>query len=118
MQARRNTPVFAGLLASFAAAAPALAQSLNDYPTLARADYVFACMKVNGETREALEKCSCSIDIIASILPYERYEAAESFMSVGQLTGDKGILFRQTEPARKATDDLKRARAEAEIRCF
>jgi hypothetical protein len=35
----------------------------------ARADYVFACMKTNGETRRALERCSCSIDVIASILP-------------------------------------------------
>jgi hypothetical protein len=108
----------AAMLAILAAAAPAAAQLLNDYPTAARADYVFGCMKGNGETREALEKCSCSIDIIASILPYERYENAESFMSVGQITGDKGVLFRQSEPAKRATDELRRAQAEAGIRCF
>jgi hypothetical protein len=28
---------------------------------------MFACMKTNGETRRALERCSCSIDVIASI---------------------------------------------------
>ena len=27
------------------------ADELNDYPSAARADYVFACMKTNGETR-------------------------------------------------------------------
>jgi hypothetical protein len=108
----------AAMLAILAAAAPAAAQLLNDYPTAARADYVFGCMKVNGETREALEKCSCSIDIIASILPYERYESAESFMSVGQVAADKGALFRQSEPAKRATDELHRAQAEAGIRCF
>ena len=27
------------------------ADELNDYPTAARGDYVFACMKTNGETR-------------------------------------------------------------------
>src|ERR1700716_3498083 len=54
------------------------AAELNDYPTAARADYVFACMKTNGETRQALEQCSCSIDMIASILPYDRYVAAEA----------------------------------------
>jgi hypothetical protein len=43
------------------------------------ADYVYACMKVNGETRQALEKCSCSIDVIASIIPYEHYVTAETF---------------------------------------
>lgn len=93
-------------------------QALNDYPTAARADYVFGCMKVNGETQEALQKCSCSIDVIASILPYEKYEAAAAFMSVGQLPGEKGMIFRQSEPAKQAVGELQRARAEAEVRCF
>jgi hypothetical protein len=60
------------LVAAAAAQLPAGAAELNDYPTAARADYVFACMKTNGDTRQALEKCSCSIDVIASILPYDR----------------------------------------------
>ena len=34
-------------------------------------DYVFACMKVNGETRDMLDRCSCSIDVIATLLPYD-----------------------------------------------
>ena len=106
------------LLAGLAAASPAMAQSFNDYPTSARADFVYACMKVNGETREALDKCSCSIDVIASILPYERYVSAETYMSMGQITGEAGVIFRQSEPARKATDELRRAEAEAEVRCF
>jgi hypothetical protein len=106
------------VLAGVAAALPAAAQSFNDYPTSARADYVYACMKVNGETRQALEKCSCSIDIIASILPYERYVSAETFMSMGQVVGEGGAIFRQSEPAKRATDELRRAEAEAEVRCF
>ncbi len=91
---------------------------LNDYPTVARADFVFGCMKVNGETQEAMQKCSCSIDVIASILPYAQYEAAAAFLSVGQLQGEKGALFRQAEPAKQAISALQRARAEAEVRCF
>ena len=54
------------------AAARAMAEDLNDYPTSARADYVFGCMKANGETQELLQKCSCSIDVIASIIPYDQ----------------------------------------------
>ena len=65
----------------------AMAGDLNDYPTSARADYVFACMKANGETRQALDQCSCSIDIIASILPYDRYVAAETVLSLSQVPG-------------------------------
>lgn len=94
------------------------AAELNDYPTAARADYIFACMKTNGETRQALEQCSCSIDIIASILPYDRYVAAETVLSLSQVPGRFGAMFRSPEQARTATNELKRAQAEAEVRCF
>jgi hypothetical protein len=51
----------------------------NDYPTEVVADYVYGCLKANGETREALAACSCSVDVVASILPYTRYEEASTF---------------------------------------
>jgi len=106
-------------LALAAAAATALgAAELNDYPTTARADYVFACMTTNGETRQALEQCSCSIDVIASILPYERYVSAETVLSLAQVPGRFGTMFRSPEEARSATNDLRRAQAEARVRCF
>src|SRR5215831_18635130 len=92
-----------------AAALPVGAAELNDYPTAARADYVFACMKSNGDTRPALEKCSCSIDIIASILPYDRYVEAETFLSLSQVPGRFGTMFQSPEQARAAINDLRRA---------
>lgn len=94
------------------------ASSAEDYPTTAVVDYVYGCMKANGETRRALERCSCSIDVIESILPYDQYEAASAFKSLGLQTGERGVLFRQSAPAKLAITDLKRAQAEAEIRCF
>lgn len=97
---------------------PLQAGDFNDYPTSARADYVFGCMKANGETRQALERCSCSIDVIASILPYERYVTAETVLSMAQVPGVLGSQFRATEAARVAVDELRRAQAEAEVRCF
>jgi lysyl-tRNA synthetase class II len=104
--------------AMLAASSLAVAQSANDYPTVVRADYVFACMQVNGQTREALEKCSCSIDAIAALLPYDSYEEAETIMRVRQRGGEKAAIF-LTNPALKAkVDDLKRAQVEAELRCF
>ena len=101
-----------------AAAARAKAEDLNDYPTAARADYVFGCMKANGETQELLQKCSCSIDVIASIIPYDGYVTAETILSMSQVSGPVGSEFRSTEPARLALQDFRRAQAEAEIRCF
>jgi hypothetical protein len=94
------------------------ADDLNDYPTVARVDYVFGCMKANGDTRQALEQCSCSVDVIASVLPYDRYVTAETVLSMAQVPGNLGNQFRATEIARTAVDDLRRAQAEAEVRCF
>ncbi len=100
------------------ASSASAADDFNDYPTSARADYVFACMKVNGETRDNLDRCSCSIDIIASILPYDRYVAAETVASLSQAQGQIGTMFRSTEQAKADIADLRRAQAEAEVRCF
>src|SRR5437763_4416307 len=94
------------------------ASELNDYPTAARADYVFACMKTNGETRQALEQCSCAIDVIASILPYDRYVSAETVLSLSQVPGRFGTMFQSPAEAKGAVTELRRAQAEAEVRCF
>ena len=106
------------LVSAIVAMAPARGEDLNDYPTTARAEYVFGCMKANGETPRALEQCSCSVDIIATLLPYERYVSAETVLRMSQVPGVLGNQFRSTAQARTAVDDLRRAQAEAEVRCF
>lgn len=110
---------FAGAMAAFVmGVAVARSAELNDYPTAARADYVFACMKANGETHQAMEQCSCSIDVIASLLPYDRYLAADTVMSLAQVPGRFGALFRSTEESKSVVAELRHAQAEAEVRCF
>jgi hypothetical protein len=111
-------PIVAALGGLVASAAIAHAEDVNDYPTSARAEYVFGCMKANSETRQSIEQCSCSIDIIASLLPYERYVSAETVLSMSQARGNLGTQFRSSEQAKTALDDLRRAQAEAEVRCF
>jgi len=96
----------------------ARAADLNDYPTSARVDYVFGCMKANGETQVSLQKCSCSIDVIASLLPYDRYVTAQTVLSMSQVQGNLGAEFRTTEISRASLEELRRAQAEAEVRCF
>ncbi len=91
---------------------------INDYPTTARADYVFGCMAVNGQTRDALQRCSCSIDLIASILTYDEYVGAETVLMVAQKGGENTSIFRTSPLMRNKVDALRRAQAEAEIRCF
>lgn len=106
------------LLAAGAAWPAMAAGTADDYPTTARVDYVFACMKANGETHDSLERCSCSIDVIATLLSYDDYVSAETFMSLAQIPGERGAPFRSNEEAHGAVDALRRAQAEAEVRCF
>ena len=92
----------------------ACAEEANDYPTAARVEYVFGCLKANGETRQVIEQCSCSIDVIASLVPYARYVTAETVLSMSQVRGNLGTQFRTSEQATSALNDLRRAQAEAE----
>lgn len=108
----------AALTALMATAMTARGEDVNDYPTSARAEYVFGCLKANGETRQAIEQCSCSIDVVASLLPYDRYVMAETVLSMSQVRGNLGGQFRTSEQAASALNDLRRAQAEAEVRCF
>jgi len=99
--------------------APARADDIpNDYPTEARADYVFGCMKSNGETQDAMHRCSCSIDVIATLISYPAYEEASTFLSLGQISGENGAMFRNAKMSKTSVADLRRAQAEAEMRCF
>jgi len=106
------------LPALFALSLPAAAQVVSDYPTAARAEYVFACMATNGQTAEALTRCSCSIDAIAEILSWEDYVAAETVLRMRQGGGERAALFRGNPTNTAILAELRRAQAEAEIVCF
>ena len=90
---------------------------VNDYPTVTRADYVYGCMLVNGQGRDVLEKCACSIDVISSVLPYKEYEEAETIMSVRQ-RGGESVAYMYAPAMQEKIKNLKRAQVEGEIRCF
>jgi len=95
-----------------------VAERLNDFPTAARADYVFACMSTNGTTREMLERCSCSVDEIAQLISYDDYLQAETVLSMRRVGGERMALFRSAAVAETLVATLRRAQAEAEIVCF
>ena len=123
---RQNEPLRAddphylaiGFLLVSLAAGPAYAED-NDYPTSARADYVMGCMAANGNTREALLKCSCAIDTIASLMPYSHYEQAETALSLqaGGGVGGRVGLFRDPPQIKAVIEELHRAQAEANLQC-
>ena len=90
----------------------------NDYPTDVVADYVIGCMVSNCETQDMLRRCSCSIDTVASILPYDKYEKAETVLMMQQVTGDQGTIFKSMQTLKLMVDELRLAQIEADFRCF
>ncbi|HEU0156141.1 MAG TPA: hypothetical protein VFQ82_08725 [Stellaceae bacterium] len=110
----------AALLLGLAAGGPVQAAvQKNDYPTSARADYVIGCMAANGNTREALLKCSCAIDTIARLMPYSHYEEADTALSLqaGGGVGGRVGLFRDPPQIKAVIKELREAQAEANLQC-
>ncbi|MGH6918586.1 MAG: hypothetical protein ACREJ0_12890 [Geminicoccaceae bacterium] len=104
-------------LASVTLEAPLAAPA--DYPTEALADYVFGCMATNGQTQDALRRCSCSIDAIAEKLTYDDYVRAETVLRLQQVQGGgRTAMFRAAPWAQAMVDKLRQAQVEAELRCF
>ena len=105
------------LLAPALLATPGPARA-NDYPTPVVADYVIGCMASNGETQDMLTRCSCSIDAVSSIMPYQDYEKAETVLRMQLATGDQAGIFREMTVLKAMVDTLRLAQIEADFRCF
>lgn len=105
--------IFAASMALSPTPAPA-----DDYPTATRAEYVFACMASNGQTPEVLRKCACSIDAIAERVPYASYEKVETILAMQQIPGGRAAYFREVDWVKELLEEMRRAQAEANLKCF
>ena len=90
----------------------------NSYPTETTADYVIGCMATNGQTQDALRRCSCSIDAIASAVPFDLYERADTVLRMRLVGGEAAGMFRDTPALKDVVDRLREAQVEADFRCF
>jgi len=120
MKACATLPAMCLLLAGVPARAqgPVASGGTNDYPTAARADYVFACMASNGQTQDALNRCSCAIDTIAAAVPYEAYEKAETILRMRHQGGGYLAQEFRTPASNAMLQQLQEAQAEADVSCF
>jgi hypothetical protein len=119
---RQRVKRFAAVLASVTSVASPVANAqmpnhLNDFPTTTRAEYIFGCMQVNGNNRLALERCSCSIDVIASIITHDQYVEAETILSIRMRGGESTQPMNAPLQVAKVKE-LKLAQVEGELRCF
>ncbi|WP_158046688.1 hypothetical protein [Skermanella pratensis] len=90
----------------------------HDYPTSARVDYVIGCMATNGQTQEAMERCSCSIDHIAQTIPYNSFVQLETIRRMQDQPGERALLFRSVGWVKDLQERFRLAQVEADLECF
>lgn len=75
--------------------APAADPPVNNFPTLARVEYVLRCMDYHGgQIYENMYACVCSIDRIAAEFTYGDFQKAEVLAQLRTTPGERGALFR------------------------
>lgn len=104
-----------------AAAAPAAkpADRANDFPTLARVEYVLQCMlEHGGQNYDNLYHCACAADTLAGKLSYEDFAQAQTFTYLYSMPGERGGEFRDPPQSGDLRARLKEAKALAQRTCF
>lgn len=102
------------------AVSPTLAQQppANDYPTLARVEFVLQCMNRKGaQNYDTLYSCVCSADKLAEKMPYQTYAEAQTFTYLSGLAGERGGAFRDPPESKKLRTGLQEALTYAEDSC-
>jgi hypothetical protein len=90
----------------------------NDFPTLARVEYVLQCMNERGgQNYNNLYHCVCAADKIAASMNYQEFSEALTFTYMFDTPGEKGGEFRDPPKSKELREKLKAARKEAEV-CF
>jgi hypothetical protein len=89
----------------------------NDYPTVARVEYVQECIAKNGGNLADLYKCSCAIDRIAEHLTYDDFVEAGTFARYATLPGEGGGEFRDPDRAKERAKLYRSLEAEAYRSC-
>lgn len=120
---RWTAAIAALILASGCASTPpepeTAAKETNDFPTLARVEYVLQCMQENGgQNYNNLYHCTCSADKIASKMSYDEFTQAQTFTYAFGMGGDRGAEFRDPPQSAKLRDKYKDAMKYAKEACF
>ena len=90
----------------------------NDFPTLARSEFVFACMSSNANNRDFMAKCSCAIDEIAKRMTFKEYAQAEAIARLWEGNSPREEAFKSVGLSKDRMQKLFRAQAASELECF
>jgi len=105
MKVQKLCHVFAALTlggSSYAAEPAPAAHPVHDYPTVARVEYVNACLARTQDKLAGLYQCACAIDRIADSLAYDDYVEDSTFARYATLPGEGGGIFRDSDQARQS----------------
>lgn len=93
--------------------------SANEYPTLARVEYVEACaLQFDRPRQELIYKCSCAIDNIASKVDYDTWIALETFNNAAPIAGERGAYIRERKDLRTHVQNYRELQSKARLACF
>ena len=92
---------------------------INDFPTVARAEYVMACMSGAPQQYEYLLKCSCAVDTIAAHMTYDQFVDAQTIRSLQESHNRNALdVYGNLDITKKPLDRFYIAEAYAELKCF
>jgi len=90
---------------------------VNNYPTVARVEFVQECIATHGGKLENLYQCSCAIDRIANALSYDEFVEASTYAKYSTLPGEGGGIFRDSDTAKQMAKRYRETQAEAYRSC-
>jgi hypothetical protein len=88
----------------------------NDFPTLARVEYVQECVNRTGNQTH-IYQCSCVVDRIAEAMSYDEFVEASTYARYSTLPGEAGGIFRDTDDAKKKAKQFRTVETEAFRAC-
>ena len=95
------------------------AKETNDFPTLARVEYVLQCMEEQGgQNYNNLYHCTCAIDKIASRMSHDEFVQAQTFTLGFNVVGERGAEFRDPPQSEKLREKYKEVTKNAQESCF
>jgi len=89
----------------------------NDFPTLARVEYVQECVNRTGGDANHIYQCSCVVDRIADAMSYDEFVEASTYARYSTLPGEAGGIFRDTDEAKKKAKNFRSVEADAFRAC-
>jgi hypothetical protein len=106
------------MLALFASTTALYADApANNFPTLARVEYVQECINRTGGDRAHMYQCACVIDRFADAMSYDEFVEASTFAKYSTLPGEGGGIFRDTDEAKKKAKLYRSVEADAFRAC-